>query len=235
MREQELFVPVKTYLEGQGYSVHGEVTNWDIAAVKDGELIAIELKLRFCLSLVYQALRRKKTADSVYVCVPVRGSKGRLSNHSDAKGLLKELGIGLLVVRFTSRNITVVPEIHPSQTVHGGKRRQRILREIDSRYTELTGAGLPSTEPVLTAYRQKALRIAWTMIVKDNGVSTPQNLKTYGCPVTTGDILRANHYGWFDKLSRGLYAVSEEGRAAVTGYYRPYISSLLPYWNEPDL
>jgi hypothetical protein len=233
MREESLFLPVKIYLEGQGYSVHGEVKSWDIAAIKNEELIAIELKVNFCLSLVYQALKRKKTADSVYVCLPLQGSKASLPNHSKVRLLLTELNIGLILVRFLSNKTRVTVEIHPSTEHHGGKRRQTIIREISSRYSEITPGGVPSTVPILTAYRQEALKIAWVM-KQINASISPRNLTRMGCKEKAGEILRKNFYGWFDKISRGEYELSIYGKKAIEQEYAQYISELSPIWEAKN-
>ncbi len=72
MKETELGKPIETWLEKQGYSVSCEVKNCDIVARKADELLIVELKTRFCLDLVYQAVNRKNLTDSVYVAVPVQ-------------------------------------------------------------------------------------------------------------------------------------------------------------------
>ena len=71
LRESDLYGPVRDYLTGLGYEVKGEVKDCDIAAMRDGELIVVELKRGFTLELVYQALDRQRVADGVYVAVPL--------------------------------------------------------------------------------------------------------------------------------------------------------------------
>ena len=71
LRESDLYAPVRDYLEGLGYEVRGEVRGCDIAAVRDGELIVVELKTGFTLELIYQAVDRQRVADGVYVAVPL--------------------------------------------------------------------------------------------------------------------------------------------------------------------
>ena len=44
LRESDLYGPVRDYLEGLGYEVKGEVRDCDINALRDGELIVVELK-----------------------------------------------------------------------------------------------------------------------------------------------------------------------------------------------
>ena len=71
LRESDLYGPVRDYLENLGYQVKGEVKDCDIAALRDGELIVVELKRGFTLELIYQALDRQRVADGVYVAVPL--------------------------------------------------------------------------------------------------------------------------------------------------------------------
>ena len=60
LRESDLYGPVRDYLEGLGYEVKGEVRDCDITALRDGELIVVELKRGFTLELVYQAMDRQR-------------------------------------------------------------------------------------------------------------------------------------------------------------------------------
>ena len=52
--EVELYKPVKDYFTAEGYEVYGEVNDCDVVAVKEDELIIVELKLRLNLDLVMQ-------------------------------------------------------------------------------------------------------------------------------------------------------------------------------------
>ena len=54
MKENQLFPPLKTYLEGQGYRVHSEVKNCDLVARKGDEMLIVETKLRLSLQLLLQ-------------------------------------------------------------------------------------------------------------------------------------------------------------------------------------
>ena len=51
-KESGLYGPVRDYLEKLGYEVKGEVKDCDITAMRDGELIVVELKRGFTLELV---------------------------------------------------------------------------------------------------------------------------------------------------------------------------------------
>ena len=52
-QEKDLYEPVKNMLEENGYEVKGEIKNCDIAAVKNGELIVVELKKAFNLFISF--------------------------------------------------------------------------------------------------------------------------------------------------------------------------------------
>lgn len=43
-------------------------------------------------------------------------------------------------------------------------------------------------------------------------------IRDRGVGVKAGDILRDNHYGWFERLDRGLYGLTEKGRQALDEY-----------------
>lgn len=77
IKESDLYQPIKDYLDSLGYDTKGEVKDCDITAIKDGELIVVELKKGFTIELLYQAIERQKIADSVYVAIPLpkRGYK----------------------------------------------------------------------------------------------------------------------------------------------------------------
>ena len=70
IRETDLYEPIRAYLEENGYEVHAEVAGCDVTAVKDGDLIVVELKRAVSLKLLTQAVDRQRAADSVYVAVP---------------------------------------------------------------------------------------------------------------------------------------------------------------------
>ena len=70
IKESDLYQPIKDYLDSLGYDTKGEVKNCDITAIKDDELVVVELKKGFTIELLYQAIERQKIADSVYVAIP---------------------------------------------------------------------------------------------------------------------------------------------------------------------
>ena len=62
----------------------------------------------------------------------------------------------------------------------------------------------------MTAYRQQALACAAALALKP---ARPRDLKP-NAP-DAGKILLSNVYGWFVRVERGVYALSEGGKAAL--------------------
>ncbi len=95
-RETDLYQPIRDYLIENGYTVRSEVINCDITAVKDDDLIVIELKRSANIELLIQATERQRITDSVYVAIPTPKTKG--SRWRGIKRVLRMLEVGLMVV-----------------------------------------------------------------------------------------------------------------------------------------
>lgn len=217
MKETELFFPIKKYLEGQGYSVSGEVRDCDIVARKGEEICIIETKTRLSVSLLLQASKRKTLCDSVYVALPMPEGRTRFPKEAEVKLLLRRIGVGLIVIRFLKGKIVLQVLLHPSEFSErrAVKKKAALIREIDSRYAELDMGGSPAAGAKLTAYRQESLRIA--ALLKDRSLS-PKELRGLGTGEKTQRILSGNVYGWFNKESRGLYSLSDAGIKALINH-----------------
>lgn len=215
--ETELYPPLKSWLESQGYIVRGEVGRCDIAAEKDGELIAVELKMRPSMALLAQAAERQEYADAVYVALPATVDKRRPPASRDFRRLLRRLGVGLLLVTFLKTKTRVEILMHPGSGTgeprRRGKKKDAILREIAGRDMDLTPGGLAGGKQRVTAYRQRAVRLAaWLSIL---GEASPQMLRKLGAPEDTGNILSQNLYGWFERVRRGTYRLHPAGFEAL--------------------
>jgi len=217
LKETHLYPPLKTWLEAQGYTVRGEVGRCDLAAEKDGLLIAIELKLHPSLVLLAQAAERQEYADSVYVALPATPEKPRPPSSRSLRRLLSRLGIGLILISFMKKKTKVEVLIHPA----GGsgmprrrpKKKDAILREISGRDMDITPGGLAGGKLKVSAYRQRAIRLAaWLSILKE---ASPACLRELGAPEDTGIILSKNLYGWFERVRRGVYRLHEAGETAL--------------------
>jgi hypothetical protein len=89
-REQDLYEPVKRFLEDLGYEVKGEVRGCDVVAVRrhgaDGAAeppIVVELKLAFTLGFVLQGVDRLAVTDLVYLAAPTAPPVRRGSSSYD--------------------------------------------------------------------------------------------------------------------------------------------------------
>ncbi len=223
MKEEELYLPLKKYLEHQGYSVSGEVKDCDLAAVKDEEIILIELKTRVTTTLLIQAARRKDICDSVYIAVPVPQGKQSLPNYRGLKNLLQRMEVGLILVRFMKTRTRVEIVLHPrtfeKRVRH--KKKKAILKEINSRYAEFQNGGIPTDRERMTAYKQEALRIAF--FLKESSPLSPAQLRERGTRSDkTQQILAGNVYGWFERIARGQYCLNDAGMVALSRYESEY-------------
>jgi hypothetical protein len=220
IKEADLYHPLKTYLEHQGYTVSGEVKNCDIAARRDGELILVELKTRMSVSLLVQITDRKEISESVYAAVPVPPGKRSIPNQKGVIKLLKRLEAGLILVRFMKTKTKVEVILHPAEHTVRRMHRKRlaIIREIDGRYGEFTRGGIPVTEERITSYKQQAIKVAF--FLKESGPLSPKELRAKGCSEKTQPILSRNFYGWFDRTGRGVYRLNRSGRKALNNYPR---------------
>jgi hypothetical protein len=222
-KETELYPPVKRFFEELGYTVHAEVLGCDVTMAKDGNLVAVELKTGFNVTLLYQAMERQKATAQVYAAVP----RPRRHGGRDYRGMVhicEKLGIGLITVGLDSPARPVQIVVFPPPVPGGANpvKRGGILKEMAGR-TKNVNTGGSRGEKIMTAYREKALRIACELLL--DGAMTPKLLREKGCDAKTGDILKRNYYGWFAPGGEGAFALTEEGRAAigahkeVAGYY----------------
>lgn len=212
--ETDLYAPVKAFLEGQGFVVKGEVHGCDLVAVRGAEPpVIVELKKRFTLELVLQGVDRLAVTDAVYLAVPQPGRKasGPSPYDSDVKKLCRRLGVGLLVVdmaRAGGHEVEVLLDPTPYQPRKDRKRTARLLGEHARRAGDPNRGG-STRVPIVTAYRQDALRIA--RILHAHGPLTIKALRDHGAPADVSTILRRDVYGWFERVARATYALTEAG------------------------
>ena len=73
-------------------------------------------------------------------------------------------------------------------------------------------AGGSVRRPIMTAYRQEALRCAALL---EDGPSTLRAIRAGGDVPRAGRILQSDVYGWFERVGRGVYTLTPRGRAAL--------------------
>ncbi|PSJ36194.1 DUF2161 family putative PD-(D/E)XK-type phosphodiesterase [Allosphingosinicella deserti] len=210
LAETSLYRPVKAFLEAQGFTVKGEICGCDLVAVRGDEpplLVIAELKLSFSLELVLQAVDRLRAADSVYLAV--LGSRRGRDQDRRAHRLCRLLGIGLLIVDPKLGSVALVAEPTPYRPRADLTRRKRLLKEHKARRGD-PAVGGSTRQPIMTAYRQRALACAAAL---RDGPKRPRDLKPLADDA--GAILLRNVYGWFERLDKGVYRLTAAGEAAV--------------------
>ena len=222
--ERDLYGPVRDYLAGLGYEVKGEVKDCDVTAMRDGELIVVELKRGFTLELLYQALDRQRVADGVYVAVPLP-KRGYMAPHMrEMQSLCRRLELGLMFVGLTQKGIPQVDvAVHPREASaprRDKKRRLAVIREHESRTGSVNEGGV-THKKILTAYKEQALAVA--RILRESGPARVEDVKRLGGPDNAGVILGRNVLGWFDRERSPdgrtyLYRVNGKGLEALELY-----------------
>lgn len=213
--ETDLYPPIKEFLDRNGYTVRSEVRDCDITATKDDELVVIELKRNFTTALLIQATQRQRVADSVYIAIPrpaygLGTRRGRQMCH-----LVRRLELGLIVVDPIASQMQIVFHPLPFDRKRDGRGRRSILEEIDGRSGEYNVGGSSRT-PLITAYRESAIMIA--CLLRDRSPLSPREMRLSGSGAKTQSILQNNHYGWFERVDRGMYALTAAGKAALEDY-----------------
>jgi hypothetical protein len=173
-----------------------------------------ELKLAFNLELILQAVDRAGSGDEVWIAarMSARG-KGR---ESDARyrNLCRRLGFGMLAVT-SSGAVEVIVKPPTTAPRRDPKKRSRLVAEHRRRQGDPAMGG-STRAPIMTAYRQQALACACALArgprrVRDLKPKIPDAPK----------ILLHNVYGWFDRAERGIYVLTDAGRAALKRWPQP--------------
>jgi|TARA_B110000263_G_scaffold136380_1_gene118306 hypothetical protein len=208
MLETELSAPVKAYLESHGYQVNCEVKDCDIVATRGDDLIIVELKTSVNLTLLVQATKRQSISDSVYVAVPAPTKRNR--QWRGTLTVLKRLEVGLLLVEEGAMGMVVSKQFDPIpyQRKKNTRSRRALLTEVADRSGDYNVGGSTKTT-LMTAYRENAILIACCL--SKLGPSSPKSLRNLGTGDKTTSILSANHYGWFQRVEKGVYELTDQG------------------------
>ncbi len=213
MRETELYPPVKAFLQRQGYEVKGEIGAADVVALREGaDPVIVELKTAFSLSLLHQAVARLAVTDTVYVCVP--RPKGRKALAANIK-LCRRLGLGVLTVRLSDGHLEVHCDPGPYAPRKSRKRKDRMLREFARMQGDPNDGGA-TRHGIVTAYRQDALRCA--AYLAEYGASRGAAVKRDTGVAAATRIMADDHYGWFRRVERGVFALTEAGRMGLSDW-----------------
>ncbi len=215
MLEKDMFESLKKHLVKYGFKVKAEVLNTDITAIKDDEVIIVEMKKTLNTRLIYQGCKRQRICDYVYLAIVQPTSKVLISSQFKEKiHIIRRLQLGLIFVDV--ENDRVVTHLDPKTFAFRQSKikRRKLLKEFEQRVTSFNTGGVTKTK-IITAYREKAIKIAYylskePMKVKDIKVLTKDD--------KIASILQKNYYGWFERIERGIYALTEVGHEDLKKY-----------------
>jgi hypothetical protein len=212
MRETDLYAPVKAFLEAQGYEVKAEIDGCDVVALRGDEPpVVVELKRAVSLKLLLQGVDRQAMTDAVYLAV----APPKRRDLSDVKSLCRRLGLGLLLVG--PRAVEAALDPAPYRPRKDARRAGMMLREFHRRVGDPNEGGASRRTPTMTAYRQDALRCL-RHLAQSGGEARLALLRAQTGVERAGAILRDDHYGWFARKERGLYALTPKGAEALTAF-----------------
>ncbi len=210
MAETDLYQPIKRFLEGQGYAVKAEIRDCDIVAVRAGEPpVIVELKTSFTLPLLLQGIDRQAMTDAVYLAF----HPPKRRQQADIVKLCKRLGLGLLVV--TGDFVEPWLDPAPYQPRRNARRTTMLLKEFAHRVGDPNTGG-STRRPLMTAYRQDALRIA--VLLGRSGPLKVSIIRAETGVARASGILQDDVYGWFMREARGIYALTPKGHEALTTF-----------------
>ncbi|MCD8139695.1 MAG: DUF2161 family putative PD-(D/E)XK-type phosphodiesterase [Planctomycetaceae bacterium] len=223
-READLYPPLKKWLERDGYEVRSEVNDCDVVARRGDELVVIELKRAINIDLLLQVVKRQQMRAAVYAAVP--SPKTRDKRWRGLERLLKRLEVGLILVYMDAPTPLVEVAFHPMKSARRTQAAPtgRLLREMDGRSLDCNMGGSVG-RPLMTAYRESALAVAAGL--ERLGVAAPRELTALGISKKAGEILRANHYGWFERLGVAKYGLTKDGHKALEQF-----GELAEMWRE---
>jgi hypothetical protein len=216
IRETDLYPPIKRLLEGQGYEVKGEIGAVDVVACRGDEPpVIVELKTGFSLTLIHQAIERQSMTDAVYIAVPHKTGRPFYKSVKHNSALCRRLGLGLMTVRVRDGHVAVHVDPAPYKPRKSSVKRARLLREFSKRVGD-PNIGGATRGNLVTAYRQDALRCL--QMLHEQGQTKASEVSKQTGVEHARRIMADDHYGWFARVERGIYAITPKGEAAIVDY-----------------
>ncbi len=215
MKESDLYPPLKQFLEAQDYEVKGEVHDCDAMAVRGDETpVVVELKLSLNLDVILQAVDRLSLTPKVYIGIPARSRIIKKRRKSTIK-LLRMLGLGLLLIDPDTPAGSVSVLLDPGEYKPRRSRfkQERLLGEFAKRVGDPNLGGTVKRKGIVTVYRQRALAIARLLDLQ--GATRAADVALILKESKARDIMYRNVYGWFERISTGVYDLSPRGKREI--------------------
>src|SRR5437867_5243651 len=160
--------------------------------------VIVDLKLSYSLTHLLQWIARLSLTDRVYLAV--RRPRGRRARgvsvyRREVRNVCRRVGLGLLTVApgRTAAAVEVVAEPMPYRPRRRTKELTRLLGEHARRAGDPNRGGVTRT-PIVTAYRQEALRCA--LLIRQGGRANIKMLRETGVVPNVSKILQRDGYGW---------------------------------------
>lgn len=220
MKESDLYLPLKKFLEKQDYEVKAEVENCDVVAIKKAVAsenvqppTIIELKLSLNLEVILQAVDRLSLSPIIYIGVPNSCGALKKKKRKRIVKLLKMLGIGLVSINPKRETTHVIVDPTSYKPRQSKPRQQWLIDEFVARAGDPNLGGASTKAGRMTAYKQQAIEIS-KYLSKHGATKASDIAKILELPKSRA-IVYDNHYGWFLNVSRGVYDLSELGKSVV--------------------
>jgi hypothetical protein len=145
--------------------------------------------------------------------VPRRAARtrGLRPDAKSVRNLCRRLGLGLLLIG-TRGSVDLIEDPVPYHPRQAQRRVQLLLGEFERRRGDFNRGGCSRT-PIVTAYRQDALRCARALAAA--GPMALTELRIASGVAGAAPILQRNVYGWFNRVQRGTYALTGSGEQAL--------------------
>lgn len=210
MAETDLYLPLKKFLEGQGYEVKSEIHDCDIVAMRgEDPPVIVEMKTKFSLEHLLQGVDRQTITDAVYLAF----TPPKRRQMPEIVKLCKRLGLGLLTV--SGQFVEAHADPAPYQPRKNAKRKTLLLKEFAHRVGDPNNGG-STRRPIVTAYRQDALRCAH--FIGSAGSAKVAHIRAQASVGRAAGILQQDVYGWFLRQERGIYGLSPKGQQALVTF-----------------
>lgn len=215
--ESDMYQPIAEYFRKIGYEIKAEIKSADVVAIRADHVLVVEMKLKYNTKLLHQCIERQKMIDDVYMAIV--NSKQVEKNIKSIRAITRRLSLGLILLH--ERESGVFVEILETPDVYelrlDKKKKLKLLEEFNSRSMSLNKGGV-TRKAIATAYREKAIKIAALLkTIEGNQLSTRKVRELSGIKNCTL-IMSKNHYGFFKKISQGVYGLDLENDKGIENY-----------------
>jgi hypothetical protein len=179
--------------------------------------VVVELKLALNLKVLLQCVARLSITPKVYAGVSSACPMlGRDRKHLTK--LFRMLGLGLISIHpkggKSSVQVLLDPGVYRPRA--SKQKREHLLGEFQKRVGDPNLGGVAARRGIMTAYRQRALRIA--AFLESYGPTKASVIAASLEEPKARDILYSDVYGWFERIGGGIYTLAPKGRDGLSSW-----------------